>query len=96
VPTVTVTIPRGSAVPTDEDGDDEDGDDEDDDDDIDDDVVAVGWLPSIAQHAVPITTTMATRVAAVLLVVLLVMGQASGRAPHPVIVLGVEAPQPDG
>jgi hypothetical protein len=88
VPTVTVTTPRGTAEPTDEDGD--------DDDDIDDDVAAVGWLPSIAQHAVPITMTMATRVAAVLLVVLLVMGQASGRAPHPVIVLGVEAPQPDG
>jgi hypothetical protein len=85
-PTVTVTTPRGSAEP----------DDEDDGDDIDDDVVAVGWLPSIAQHAVPITTTMATRVAAVLLVVLLVMGQASGRAPWPGIVLPVEAPQPSG
>lgn len=90
MPTVTVTTPRGSAEPGD------DGDDDDGDDDSDDDVVAVGWLPSIAQHAVPMTTTMATRVAAVLLVVLLVMGQASGRAPHPVIVLAAEAPQPRG
>lgn len=90
MPTVTVTTPRGSAEP------DDDGDDEDGDDDSDDDVVAVGWLPSIAQHAVPMTTTMATRVAAVLLVVLLVMGQASGRAPRQVIVLAAEAPQPRG
>jgi hypothetical protein len=82
-----MTIPRGSAEP---DVGEEAGDD------IDDDVVAVGWLPSIAQHAVPITTTMATRVAAVLLVVLLVMGQASGRGPWPGIVLPVEAPQPSG
>ena len=84
---VTVTTPWGSAEP-------DVG--EDAGDDIDDDVVAVGWLPSIAQHAVPITTTMATRVAAVLLVVLLVMGQASGRGPWPGIVLPVEAPQPSG
>ena len=90
MPTVTVTTPRGSAEPEDDD------EEEDDDDDIDDDVVAVGWLPSIAQHAVPMTTTMATRVAAVLLVVLLVMGQASGRPPRPVIVLGAEARQPHG
>lgn len=89
---MTVTTPRGSAEPDDDD-DEEAGDDDIDDDD---DVVAVGWLPSIAQHAVPITTTMATRVAAVVLVVLLVMGQASGRGPWAGIVLPVEAPQPSG
>jgi hypothetical protein len=87
---VTVTTPRGSAEP------DDDDEEEEGDDDIDDDVVAVGWLPSIAQHAVPITTTMATRVAAVLLVVLLVMAQASGRRPSAGIVLPVEATQPFG
>ncbi|MBF4582433.1 hypothetical protein ITJ54_07095 [Curtobacterium sp. VKM Ac-2865] len=88
-----MTTPRGSAEPDDDDDEEEE---EEGDDDIDDDVVAVGWLPSIAQHAVPITTTMATRVAAVLLVVLLVMGQASGRGPSAGIVLRVEATQPSG